>query len=339
MKAARIYVPGEDLRIDEIPKPQLKKGHALIKVKAAGVCGSELDFVEGIFPFTPPFILGHEISGIVEEIDGDDFKPGDKVVVYNYKNCGVCKYCRNDMENMCPNNSGQFGFTVDGGFAEYVLVPIQNLVPLPENLSFEEGAVLACSGLTAVHSTRRAGTKMGDIVAVDGVGGVGIMCIQIAKIVGATVIAIADSEAKAELAKNVGADHVILANENYDNISKEIMELTNNDGVQVYYVLSGTSAAYTAGIESVSRGGKVVIIGYQKDNNINFYPVGLMVKEGQIISSVAGCKKDVQLALHFASKGQIKVVIENRFPLEKINEAIQLLIERKAKGRSVIVFD
>ena len=339
MKAARIYKPGEPFKIEEIEKPQMKPGSALVKVKAAGVCGSELDFVEGIFPFTPPFTLGHEIAGVVEEIDGDLFCPGDRVVVYNYKNCGVCKYCRNDQENMCPNNTGQFGFTVDGGFAEYVLVPEQNLVALPENLSFEEGSILTCSGLTAVHSSRRAGTKMGDIVAVDGIGGVGLMCIQVAKVIGATVIAIADSEAKADLAKSVGADYQIVANKEYNNISKEIMEITEGDGVQVYYVLSGISEAYTSGIESVSRGGKVVIIGYQKDNNIDFYPVGLMIKEGQIISSVAGCKKDVQLALEFASKGKLKVVIENRMPLEKINEAIQLLIERKVKGRSVIVFD
>jgi len=341
MKAARIYEPGKPLQIDEIPKPQLNPGYALIKVKAAGVCGSELDFVEGIFPFTPPFTLGHEIAGVVDEIypgSETSLAVGDRVAVYNFIGCGVCKYCRNDMENMCPHNHGQLGFTINGGFAEYVAVPLYNLVPIPKNVSFEEASILACSGMTAMHSTRRAGTKMGDYVAVNGVGGVGLMCIQAAKITGAKVIAIADNEMRANLAKEVGADFAVVETD-YSKVPEKIKALTDNDGVQVWYDLVGTSAAYYAGIQSQCLGGKVVIIGYQKEQNINFYPVEMMVKEGQIISSVAGCKKDVQLALDYTSQGKIKVVVGQRFKLEEVNEAIQLLIERKAKGRSVLVFE
>ena len=342
MKAARIYEPGKPFQIDEVAKPEMKPGHALVKVKAAGVCGSELDFVEGIFPFTPPFTLGHEIAGVIEEIDPEYeilAQVGDRVAVYNYMGCGVCRCCRDDKENMCPNNKGQFGFTVDGGFAEYVLVPVYNLVPIPDGVEFEEAAILACSGMTAMHSARRVNAQIGEYVAVNGVGGVGLMCIQTAKIRGNKVIAIADNEMRAELAKSVGADFAIVETD-YTKVPDKVRACTpGGEGIQAWFDLVGTTESYLAGIQSQRRGGKVCIIGYQPANNINFYPVDMMVKEGQIVSSVAGCKRDVELALQYCAEGRIKVVVGARFKLEDINEPINMLINRTARGRSVIIFD
>jgi len=346
MRAARLYRAGEKFKIEDIEKPKLEKNTAIIKVKAAGVCATELDFIEGIFPINPsPLVPGHEISGDIEEIDSEirtEFKIGDKVVIYNVMNCGTCWYCRNDFENDCPNRAGQIGFTVNGGFEEYVKVPISSLIRLPSNVSYEEGAVLTCSGMTAVHSTRRAGTKMGDVVAVNGIGGVGLMCIQVAKICGARVIGIADSEEKAELAKKVGADDTIIISPPYDGYKKlgeQIRKLTNRKGLDVFYELVGTTNTLNAGVDSLGIGGRLMIIGYKAEQNINFYPVDLLIKEGQILTSVAGCKRDVELALQFANEKIANPIITNRIPLEKINDAIQLIIDRKIKGRSVIMMD
>ena len=341
MKAARIYKPEEMLRIEEIEKPKLDKGTAVVKVRAAGVCATELDFLEGIFPFGPePLVLGHEIAGVIDEIDpeGSGFRKKDRVVVYNVMNCGKCFYCRNGMENTCPYRKGQIGFTHNGGFEEFVQVPVSSLVALPKEVSFEEGAVLSCSGMTAVHSSRVAGTTAGDTVLVNGIGGVGLMCIQVAKIFGAHVIAVADSAEKAELAKRVGADETLVVTD-YGKLDEEVRKLTGNRGVDVYYELVGTKGTLKAGIECLGIGGRLLIIGYQKEQNLDFYPVDLLIKEGKVVTSVAGCKRDLELALRFASEKRANPIIENRYPLERINEALQRIIDRKVKGRSVIVMD
>jgi propanol-preferring alcohol dehydrogenase len=340
MKAAILYEPGERLQIVDIPKPRLEENTAVVKVEAAGVCATELDFIEGIFPIKEGGIVpGHEIAGVIEEIDTktrSSYKKGDRVAIWNIMNCGTCHTCRIGMENACPNRKGQLGFTHNGGFEEYVQVPVGSLVPLPKNVSFEEGAVLACSGLTAVHSSRIVGTKAGDRVIVNGVGGVGLLCIQVAKIYGAHVIAVADSQAKAKLAHQVGADDQIVVDD-YISLGDKIRKLTAGLGVDIYYDLVGTSATYKAGVDCLGIGGRLVVIGYKKDENINFYPVDLLVKEGKVVTSVAGCKRDLELVLQFASQGRANPIIQNRFTLEKINDAIQLIIDRKVKGRSVIV--
>jgi len=339
MKAARLH-PGESkLRIDEVEKPKLEKGYAIIKVRAAGVCATETHFVEGLIPVGNPLVLGHEIAGDIEQIDPaakTDLKLGDRVAVYNMMSCGSCFNCRNDMENMCTQATGQLGFNADGGFEEYVAVPIRSLVSLPQNVSYEEGAVHACSGMTAVHSTRLAGTKLGDLVGVHGVGGVGLMCIQVAKICGAKVIAIADSEEKAALAKEVGADEAIVCSD-YAVLPEAIKGATAGAGFDVVYDLVGSTVGWNAMVESLACRGRLLIIGYRKEDLLNFHPVGLLLKEGQILTSVAGCKRDLELSLRYANEGRISTIVANRIPLEKVNEAIQLIIDRKVKGRSVIV--
>lgn len=338
MKAARLH-PGESkLRLEDVEKPEPLAGCAIIKVRAAGVCATETHFVEGLIPVGAPLVLGHEIAGDIESIDTSiktSLKAGDRVAVYNMMSCGDCFNCRNDMENMCTQAAGQLGFNADGGFQEYVRAPIRSLVALPANVSYEEGAVHACSGMTAVHATRLASTKIGDIVGVHGVGGVGLMCIQVAKLCGAKVIAIADSEEKATLAKEVGADDAIVCS-NYAALPEAIKEATAGAGMDVVYDLVGSTVGWNAMVDSLACRGRLVIIGYRKEDMLNFYPVGMLLKEGQILTSVAGCKRDLELSLRYADEGRITTIVANRVPLEMVNEAIQLIIDRKVKGRSVI---
>jgi propanol-preferring alcohol dehydrogenase len=341
MKAARLYPGASVLTIDEVEKPKLQNGHAIIKIRAAGVCATETHFVEGLIPVGSPLVLGHEIAGDIDQIDPvykTDLKVGNRVAVYNMMTCGSCFNCRNDMENMCTQSAGQLGFSADGGFEEYVQVPIRSLVTLPPNVTYEEGAVHACSGMTAVHSTRLAGTKIGDVVGVHGVGGVGLMCIQVAKISGAKVIAIADTPEKAVLAKEIGAEEAIVCT-GYSALAEQIKSVTHGAGLDVVYDLVGSTEGWNAAIDSLACRGRLIIIGYRKEDKLNFYPVGMLLKEGQILTCVAGCKRDLELSLRYANEGRITTVVSNRIPLEKVNEAIQMIIERKVKGRSVIVFD
>ena len=196
MKAALLY-DGE-LRVEETADPAAD-GWALVSTRAAGVCGTELHFLDGMIPPpTTPFQLGHEAAGIVLEAPaGSPVAAGDRVAVYNMVGCGRCPQCRRSRESLCTDPVGQLGFSLPGGFADVVRAPAENLVPLPDSVSFETAALLACSGMSVVHASRLAGVALGDTVVVNGVGGVGLMAIQVANAAGARTIAIADSEAKA----------------------------------------------------------------------------------------------------------------------------------------------
>ena len=125
----------------------------------------------------------------------------------------------------------------------------------------------------------------------------------------------------------------------FGNCSGHFLQITNDKGLDVFYELVGTTDTLNAGVDSLGIGGRLMIIGYKAEQNINFYPVDLLVKEGQILTSVAGCKRDIELALQFANKKRANPIITNRIPLEKINDAIQLIIDHKVKGRSVIMMD
>ena len=141
-----------------------------------------------------PFVLGHEAAGVVEHAPpGSDLAPGDRVAVYNIVGCGACHWCRTGRDELCARPAGQLGFSLDGGFADLVRAPAENLIRLPDTVSFETGAILACSGMTAVHAVRLADVRLGETAIVNGVGGVGLMVIQVAAIAGARVIAVADS--------------------------------------------------------------------------------------------------------------------------------------------------
>lgn len=339
MKAATIYGPHQEFKIEDVKKPVLEERSAIIKVKASGVCGTELDFYEGIFPIEPnPLILGHEIAGVIDEImPGSPFKVGDRVVIHNMMGCGICRYCHKGKENLCINPKGQLGFNAHGGFAEYTIAPINNLVALPDNVSFEEGAVLGCSGMTAVHASRLATIDLDEVVVVNGVGGVGLSVIQVAKLRGARVIAICDSDWRIELAKDAGADDVIVI-EDYKQLPEKVRDITDG-GADVYFELVGTEFSMQAGVDCLRSCGRFIIIGYQKSDFLTVSPVKLLKGEKQIIGSVAASKSDLQAALNYASRGLLKIMIDKKIRIEDINFALKELVDRKVRGRNIVVWD
>lgn len=338
MKAARIQELGKPLKIDEISKPEVPDGWSLIKVRSAGVCGTELHILDGLLtPGKIPMTLGHEISGEVIEVPKDSgFNPGDRVCVYNLMNCGQCQYCINGHDELCEQAIGQIGFTHDGGFAEYVTVPTRNLVPLPTEVSFSDGALLTCAGMTAVHAVKLSGIGLLDTVIVNGVGGVGIMVAQVAKIAGARVIAVADSNEKADLMKEIGIEESIVI-DNYDSLLEDIRKMTDGRGADVFFELVGISASSEAGLKSLAKTGRYVIIGYTKDH-IDVDPLWMVIGELKLMASVAGSKKDLEDIVELSRRGQIKTIIQSELELKDINYAIDLIKSRKSLGRNVIVF-
>ena len=319
--------------------PEPPAGWAVIRVAAAGVCGTELHFLEGLIdPQGNRRILGHEVAGIVcDPVDGPEGR-SLRAVVYNVLNCGNCRYCRSNRDRLCEQSKGMIGFTVDGGFAEYVPVPEANLVPLPESVTFEAGAVLACSGMTAVHAVRLAGIGIEDRVVVNGIGGVGLMLTQVAKLAGATVLAVGDDPAKLDLAESLGADAGLLVKdpEGYEALDREARRLLGRSP-EVFFETVGTRETIHAGIRSLAPGGSFVQIGYTT-HSLDVHPGMLIKNELRIITSAAGSKNDLETAISLAARGRLAVVIANRTDLNDLEGAIQGLRDRRVLGRNVIVF-
>lgn len=339
MKAA-VLVDGGRVSVEDVSDPAAD-GWALVEARAAGVCGTELHFLEGMIP--PPherFILGHESAGVVAEVPaGAGVSPGDRVAVYNMVGCGRCTPCRSSRESLCTDPVGQLGFSLDGGFADLVRAPAENLIPLPDSVSFETAAVLACSGMSVVHASRLAAIGLGHTVVVNGIGGVGLMAVQVALAAGARVIAVADSADKAGLASDLGAWETILleGGEGYDRLPDLVKALTGGGGADHYVELVGTEQTLQAGIRSLGRGGKLVIIGYTGDH-LNIHPIELILSEIQVITSVAASRRDLEAAVRLAADDRLRVTIDTRYPLADIGTALERLKARQVRGRNVVVW-
>ena len=337
MKAAEL-VGGGALRLAEHPVPGVPDGWSLVRVRAAGVCGTELHFLEGLIdPMGIPRVLGHEIAGEVN--GGWAGSSGPRVAVYNVMNCGSCRYCNTNRDRLCENSKGMIGFTADGGFAEYVAVPEANLVPLPDTVSFEAGAVLACSGMTAVHAVRLAGIGMGDPVVVNGIGGVGLMLAQVAALAGATVLAVADDAAKLDLAQSLGAHAGLVIDdpEGYATLPEEARRMLGR-APEVFFEIVGTRETMQAGFGCLAPGGSFVQIGYTSQP-LDIHPGALIKNELRILTSAAGSRNDLETAIALASQDRLAVVIANRTDLDGLPEAIQSLRDRRVLGRNVIRYE
>jgi len=340
MKAALLYEGGV-LRVAETPDP-VADGWALVEARAAGVCGTELHFVDGMIPPPViPFQLGHESAGVVLSVPegAGGVQAGDRVAVYNFVGCGRCRACTTGRESLCTAPVGQLGFSLPGGFADIVRAPVSNLIPLPENVSFESAAILSCSGMSVVHACRLAEVSLGDVVVVDGIGGVGAMAVQVAVAAGARVLAVADTQNRGDLALELGASDAIVLDGGvgYDTLPDRVRELTTGAGATHYVELVGTEDTYLAGIRSLGRGGKVVIIGYT-DQHLNVHPIELILSELQVITSVAGSRRDLETAIDLAATDRLRVTVDTRYPLEDIGTAVSRLKAREVRGRNVIVW-
>lgn len=334
LKAAVLRRGCQFLSVEELPMPELSQETAVVRVKAAGVCRTDLHFLEGIEPVVKdPFVLGHEIAGTVEESPpGSTFQRGDRVVVYTFVSCGKCTYCLRQMENLCSKRQ-QIGFTLDGGFAEYVKVPLRCLVRLPDGLNFQEAAVLGCSGMSAVHSVRLAGIKPDEIVVVNGVGGLGALVVQLARMFGAKVIGIIDDSKRRPFVEKLGADDVLIASA--EDIEDRIEQASGGRGVDAWFELVGTRSSVQIGLESLGRSGRFIAIGYCSES-WEVIPIPLITGEHRLLGSVGGTKRDLEEAISLANERKIQVHIDNVFSLEEINTPFDLLRQRKTVGRNVI---
>ncbi len=327
MKAAVFHGPKQPLAIEEVPTPVAGHGEVLLQVAACGLCRTDLHYLHGTPTFkAPPLILGHEISGTVAAVGSgvESFKPGDKTLVPPVFSCGHCAFCRAGRGTLCANQV-MVGNHRDGGFAEFIAVPANQIFPFPANVPLVEGCVISDAVSTPYHAVvNRAEVKPGNTVAVFGCGGVGIGAIHIASLLGATVIAVDVIPGKLELARRFGASEAIDATREAD-VPKAIRKLTGG-GADVAMEVIGNPRTIEQAFNAVRWGGRVVVVGYS-DQNVTLNAGRLMYREIEVKGSLGCPLQDFPKLLELVRGGRLRVadLVTHKFPLEKINEGLALL--------------
>ena len=334
MKAAILRQTGTPLSIDEIDKPQPGPGEILIHVKACGVCHTDLHLMSGEWRLPKlPLVMGHEAVGVVESVGAGvkNFKAGDRAgIPWIYSTCGECEFCTSDREPLCPAIVVT-GFMVDGGFAEYVKVPASHAVAVPPELSFADAAPLYCAALTAYRALKISGARVGDTVAIWGVGGLGHYAVQVARTMGAKVVAVDVAAPKLELARKLGAEIVVDASSDKPS---EIIRRLGGAHVVVNFVCS--QETITQGFGALRRAGTLVLVGLQPGDFT--LPIrGSVAKGIRVLTSAVGTRQDLREVLALAATGRIKTVGES-LRLEDINGAFERMRAGTISGRLVVEF-
>jgi len=315
MKAIRLIQTNHPLVEQEIDIPSIGARDALIRVKAAGICHSDAHYRAGVSPVEPlPMTLGHEVAGVVQEIGREvrGFKQGDRVCVHYMVTCGHCGYCEQGTEQFCATGK-MIGKYRDGGYAEFIAVPERSLFHLPEEIPFEQGAILMCSSATSLHALKKARLRAGESVAVFGVGGLGISAVQLAKALGAPkVFAVDINPLKLELAENFGA---IAVNARNANPVEQIQSLTGGRGVDVSLELIGLPLTMRQAVQSLAILGRAALVGLTKESFEVAPYAEVLNKEAEIIGVSDHLASEIPLLLELArsrkldlSHGIIKTV-------------------------------
>jgi len=356
LKAARIVEANKPLEISELEIPEPKENQVIVKVKAVGVCHSDLHLWEGgydlgdgsfmkvtdrgvKYPVTP----GHEIVGSIAKMGSavTGFSEGDDVLVYPWIGEGTCPACKAGNENLCdsPKSLGVFQ---DGGYAEQVLVPHFKYLVKVSGIDLEPAASLACSGLTAYTAVKKANMNSPEYLVIIGAGGLGLMGIQIAKaITNAKVICVDLDDKKLDIAKKMGADFVINTNvigsvtTGSGSAVQKIISICDNKGADS--VIDFVNAPQTAktGIAVLRKRGNLVLVGLF-GGSIDLSLVTIPLKAITIQGAYTGNYNDFVELIELARKGTIKQVISERYSLNQSNDALENLKQRKIIGRAVI---
>jgi len=339
MKAALLHEFGQPLRIEDVAQPNPGAGEALVRVRACGIDGTDLKLLDG-FGYVPdlPFIMGHEIAGEVVAVGAgvSEFAPGDRVAVYNFVTCKSCIHCRTYRDQLCRNMGGIVGvLAVPGGYAEYVCLPAQQLLALPDGLSFADGATCCDAGMTALRAVDRADVTIGDSALVIGVGGVGAIVTQLLALAGLEVIAADIDAAKEGWALEQGAS--AFSSAAGDALVSMLQEKTNGLGVDRVIDVVGLESTMTAGFASLRPGGRLVVVGYTPER----FPLAgkeLAQNEKEVIGTRAGRRNDLSRCLKLYASGALRSIVRQTVPLDQVNEALTQL-RAGVTGRIVLKGD
>ncbi|MEJ8822689.1 alcohol dehydrogenase AdhP [Variovorax humicola] len=334
MKAAVVREFGKPLTIEEVPVPEVVPGQVLVKIAASGVCHTDLHAADGDWPVKPslPFIPGHEGVGHIAAVGAGvkHVKEGDRVgVPWLHTACGHCEHCITGWETLCDQQQ-MTGYSVDGGYADYVLADPGYIGTLPSNVGFSAIAPVLCAGVTVYKGLKVLDCKPGDWVAISGVGGLGHLAVQYARAMGFHVAAIDVDDAKLKLATEVGAELVVNASQ-ADPAATLQRELRGAHGV---LVTAASRPAFSQAIGMLHKRGTMAMVGLPPgDFGLPIFDVVLNAKT--VRGSIVGTRKDLQEALAFAGEGKVHTVVtEDR--IENINGILDRMRRGEIEGRVVL---
>lgn len=337
MRAAMLYSHNTPLKLEEVEIPRVGRGEVLVKIKACGLCHSDLSLIEGTAS-NLPHSLGHEGAGDVVEVGEGvtGLQVGDRVCIFLRFVCGDCLYCRTGRDNLCANMTGKLGFSVDGAYADYAKAPARAIFKLPPSISYDEGGIMADCVATIYRAVVRKGEiKPTDNVMVQGAGGLGLSAIVLSKLVGARVIAVDVIDKKLEFAKSLGADEVI--NASREKVPEAIRRLTEGQGADRVIDLVGTGNAVLTSLDSLAPSGRLVQVGHSKES-FTVRVRQIMNQEISIVSNSANTRQDLIDTLGLAGSGKLRIkpIITDEFQLVQVNDAIDKLRRHEILGRAVV---
>jgi len=332
MKAAQISKPGGDFEIVEREIPNPGAGQVRIKVQACGVCHSDVLTKEGAWPgIQYPRVPGHEVAGVIDELGAGvtAWKKGQRVGVgWHGGQDGTCLACRRGDFRNCSNLKIS-GISYDGGYQQYMVAPVEALAAIPDSLSDVEAAPLLCAGITTYNALRHSGAMPGDLVAVQGIGGLGHLGVQFASKFGYKVAAIGRGAENGVLAKKLGAS--VYIDSKATNAAQELQKL---GGAQVILATAPNSKAMSQLIDGLGPNGKLIVVGAAFEP-IEVTPVQLIVASRSIQGWYSGTPTDSEDTLRFAELSGVRPMIET-YPLEKAAEAFARMLSGNAQFRVVL---
>jgi D-arabinose 1-dehydrogenase-like Zn-dependent alcohol dehydrogenase len=332
MKVAQISKPGSGFEVVEREIPEPGAGHVRIKVQACGVCHSDVLTVEGAWPgIEYPRVPGHEVAGIIDEVgDGvSAWKKGQRVGVgWHGGHDNTCRECRRGDFGNCRNMKIA-GISYDGGYQQYMVAPVEALAAIPESLRDVDAAPLLCAGITTYNALRRNGAFPGDLVAVQGIGGLGHLGVQFANKFGYKVAAIGRGAENATLAKKLGAS--VYIDSQSTNAAEELQKL---GGARVILATAPNSKAMSELINGLGPNGKLLVVGATVDP-IEVTPLQLINGSRTIQGWASGTPADSEDTLRFAELSGVRPMIET-YPLEKAAEAYARMMSGNAQFRVVL---
>lgn len=336
MKAAVVTSFTEPLEIQQRDVPEPGPGEVLIRLETCGLCHTDIHAAHGDWPVkpSPPFVPGHEGVGIVEKLgDGVTSRAiGDRVAIpwLGYA-CGECRYCIDGRETLCENQRNS-GYSVDGAFAEYAVASARFVVQVPEGISPIEAAPLTCAGVTTYKALKVAHIVPTERVAIFGIGGLGHLAVQYGRIMGGSVIAVDVEDAKLDLAKDLGAEHVVNAAK-----GDPVEAIREIGGADVALVLAASPRVFEQAFASLNRGGRLICVGLPADQEMSVSIFETVIKGLSIIGSIVGTRQDLAEVFALHAAGHTRIIAETR-PLEGVNDAIAEVLAGKVPARLVFEY-
>jgi propanol-preferring alcohol dehydrogenase len=337
MKAAVVTDFHSPLEIQDLPTPEPGPGEVLVRIETSGLCHTDIHAAHGDWPVkpTPPFIPGHEGIGVIETLGAGvtTRAVGERVAIawLGYA-CGECRYCIGGWETLCLKQENS-GYSVNGTFAEYAIAPAAFATPVPDAVNSRDGAPLTCAGVTTFKAIKVAGVVPGETVAIFGVGGLGHLALQYARIAGGFVIGVDIEDTKLAMATELGADHVINS-----RTSDPVSAIQALGGADVAVALAASPKAFDQAYRSLRRGGRLVCVALPADNASLTLPIFDTVINGKtVIGSIVGTRNDLAdvFALHAA--GRTKVIAVDR-KIDEVNQSIDDVLAGRIPARVVFQF-